>query len=57
MSSPKRRQRLLTRIRGNAILFLLERQKGFHDGDVEEALFFCGLLSLFPLAFGAVRLI
>lgn len=47
---------LLTRIRGNAILFLLQRQKGFRDGDVEGALFFCGLLSLFPLDLCAVRL-
>jgi hypothetical protein len=55
--SPKRRQRLLTKIRGNAILFVLKRQKGFHDGNVEGALFFCGLVSLLALKLGAVFLV
>lgn len=57
ISSPKRRQRLLTKIRGNAILFVLKRQKGFHDGNVEGALFFCGLVSLFLLMLCTVCLI
>lgn len=55
--SPDRCQRLLTRIRGNAILFVLKRQKGFRDGNVEGALFFCALRFLLLFLFRTVRFI
>nr|AFJ91242.1 sRNA which regulates plasmid replication [Sinorhizobium meliloti] len=32
----------MTGIRGNAILRLLRYERGFHDGDVWGAFFFCG---------------
>src|SRR4051812_14352628 len=38
---PKRRRRLLTTIRGNAILKLLRDERGFHDGNVWGPFSFC----------------
>jgi len=35
----------LTVIRGSAILRLLNDEKGFRDGNVEGAFFFCGSIS------------
>lgn len=40
---PNRCQKLLTGIRGNAILRLSRYERGFHDGNVKGAFFFCGI--------------
>ncbi len=40
---PIRCQKLLTGIRGNAILRLSRYERGFHDGNVKGAFFFCDI--------------
>lgn len=47
---PNRCQKLLTGIRGNAILRLSRYERGFHDGNVKGAFFFCVFLSVFSLS-------